>query len=494
MKRDFSLGKPHPFDRRRFLQRTGMLAGGILSGTFSPGVAALAELQQPQQAATAASALTAFVDVTVVPMDRERLLGHQTVLVRGERIAEIGSAGAVRIPAGASRIDGRDRYLLPGLADMHVHYDDPAFNIFYVANGVTTVRSMWGRRQDLVERTRIAKGETLGPTIFTCGPIMSSQSVWGEGSVAISDPQEAERLVADQKAAGYDFVKVIDVSLDVYDAIMAAAKRHNLPVLGHIPQQVGLLHALKSGQASIEHLQGYLEAIVRENAPAPPEIVNADPSTEPTKAMADWVRAQMALEEYLTEYADESKIRTVARATRDAGAWNCVTLIGSFTDYNIAKRPGISFVPSSIRKDWEAIAAGAGTDNPPQRSVEIRDRANVLRVKITRALRDAGARILLGTDKVVPGFSLHEELHYLVRVGLSPYQAIRAGTYDAADFLHALNDFGTVAVGRRADLILAEANPLQDVANIARRAGVMVRGRWLPQSELQMMLEEIRAK
>jgi imidazolonepropionase-like amidohydrolase len=203
----------------------------------------------------------------------------------------------------------------------------------------------------------------------------------------------------------------------------------------------------------------------------------------------------MALEEYVTEYADESKIPTVARATRDAGAWNCPTLIGYFTDYNLEKRPGIRYVPSSIRKAWAAYATTTGAaQNPPKRSVENRARANELRVKITRALRDAGARILLGTDKVVPGFSLHEELHYLVKAGLTPYTAIRAGTYDAADFLHALDDFGTVAVGRRADLILAEANPLQDVANIGRRAGVMVRGRWLPQSGLQTMLEEMGAK
>jgi imidazolonepropionase-like amidohydrolase len=483
MKRNFSLRKSDPFDRREFLQCAGMLAGGVLSGSLSPGVARLGAYPQRQGASTAASALTAFVDVTVVPMDRERLVEHQTVLVRGERIAEVGSAGAVAVPAGALRIDGRSHYLMPGLADMHVHYDEPEFNIFYVANGVTTVRSMWGRRQDLVERTRIAKGETLGPTIFTCGPIMSSQSAWGEGSVAVSDPQEAERAVADQKAAGFDFVKVTDVSSDVYDAIVAAAKRHNLPVVGHIPRQVGLFHALKSGHASIEHLTGYLQALVRESAPAPPELVNAP----------DWGRAQMALEEYVTEYGDESKIPSLARATREAGAWNCATL-GIFTDYNLEKRPGIRFVPSSIRKAWAAYATGNGTQNPPARSLEIQARANELRVKITRALRDAGARILLGTDMVVWGFSLHEELHYLVRAGLTPYEAIRAGTYDVADFLHALDDFGTVAVGRRADLILAEANPLQDVANVARRVGVMVRGRWLSESELQTRLEDIGAK
>ena len=313
---------------------------------------------------------------------------------------------------------------------------------------------------------------------------MGSQSQWGERSVAINDPQEAERAVANQKAAGYDFVKVTDVSLAVYDAIVAAAKRHDLPVVGHIPRQVSLLHALKSGQSSIEHLTGYLEAIVREHAPAPPELMKA----------ADWERAERALEEYVTVYADESKIGTVARATRDAGAWNCVTLIIFFTDYDLDKRPGIRFVPSAIRKAWASYATAGGTQNPSGRSAEIRARANELRVKITRALRDAGARILLGTDKIVPGFSLHGELHYLVKAGLTPYEAIRAGTYDAADFLHALEDFGTIAVGRRADLILVEANPLRDVANIARRAGVMVRGRWLPQAELQTMLEEMGAR
>lgn len=209
----------------------------------------------------------AFVDVTVVPMDEERLLEHQTVLIQDGRISAMGPASDVDVPDEAKRIEGSGRFLMPGLADMHVHYNEPSYAALFVANGVTTVRNMWGVPFHVVAREQIRRGEGFGPTIYTCGPIMDgSPPIW-PGSTVIETHEEAWRSVAEQKQQGYDFLKVYsNLSREAFDAIVGAAREHSMRVVGHVSDGVGLRHALESGQASIEHLQGYLPALVPERA------------------------------------------------------------------------------------------------------------------------------------------------------------------------------------------------------------------------------------
>jgi cytosine/adenosine deaminase-related metal-dependent hydrolase len=420
-------------------------------------------------------------------MDAERVLEHQTVLVRDCRIEAVRPVADVVVPDDAERIDGRGRYLMPGLADMHVHYNEPGFGALFLANGVTTVRNMWGWPAHVKARTRVEQGELLAPTMYTCGPIMDGRPPFWPGSAIIETTEDAERSVAEQKQQGYDFLKVYGfLTLEAYDGIVAAARRHDMRVVGHVADQVGLRHALVSGQASIEHLHGYLDALIPDDAP-PAEI----------RSLGDRIVRQ-------AQYADEANISRVVEWTCEAGTWNCVTLLVnrmsgtarlSFEE-ELARRPEVRYLspghvgfwnpknnPRNVAP-WSIEREGAAL----QRTIE-------LRKLLVRALRDAGARLLLGSDTpnpfVIPGFSIHEELALLVDAGLSPYEALRAGTYDAADFLGALDVSGTVTPGRRADLALTEANPLEDVANAGRIAGVMARGRWLPESELRRMLEEV---
>jgi imidazolonepropionase-like amidohydrolase len=428
-------------------------------------------------------AKTAFVDVTVVPMDDERLLDHHTVLVDGDRIVSIAPAGAGELAEDIERIDGRGRFLMPGLVDMHVHYNEPGFAALFVAHGVTTVRNMWGLPVHLQARDVIARGGGFGPAIYTCGPIMDGDPPQWPGSAVIRTAKEAACSVAEQKQQGYDFLKVYNsLSLEAYDAIISAGRQHGMPVVGHVPAQVGLAHALASQQASIEHLHGYLPALLAADAP------EAHPA-DITERFIYW-----------TEHVDEAKIAGVVAATVDAAVWNCVTLIvnakmgpARLSFDQECERMELRYLSRAYLEGWKATTSRPIED--PDRAIAAYRRSHELRSQLVRAMRDAGARLLLGSDTpnpfVIPGVSVHDELALLVEAGLSPYEALRAGTRDAAEFLGATGEFGSVAEGLGADLLLVQGNPLEDVRNAGRRAGVMVRGRWYPEAELQGMLEDV---
>jgi len=415
-------------------------------------------------------------------MDVRGVLEHQTVLVRDQRIAAIGDVARVPVPPASARIDGRGRYLLPGLVDMHVHYNDPRYTTLFLANGVTTVRNMWGAPAHLRSRDAIASGAALAPAIYTCGPITDGDPPVWEGSIVVRTAAEAEAAVAGQAAAGYDFIKVYDsLALDAYDGVMRAAQRHGIRVVGHVPLAVGLSHALAAGQASIEHLTGYLLALQSDDSPHRPTPVPAQRYT-------------------IGRYAERERIPEVVASTLAAGAWNCVTLVvlektSRLDGYSaLREAPELRYLPPALVDGWDPAKDFRFKDTTPAAFDDMRTGVDVRR-ELTRALHEAGARILLGTDTpnpfVVPGFSIHEELRLLVDAGLTPYEALRAGTAAAAEFLHGSDEFGSVREGLRADLVLAEANPLDDVANAARRAGVMVRGRWLPEAELRSMLDDL---
>ena len=202
----------------------------------------------------------AFVNVNVVPMDSERIIADQTVLIQDGRIHAIGPASSTSIPKGATRIDGRAKFLMPGLADMHVHlaHDeeaDPDALVVFLAAGVTTVRNMWGQPIHLEWRNRICEGDLLGPTIYSVGPITDGDPPFWKGSSVVTTPDEAAKEVAAQKRAGYDGVKVFtNLTPKVYTAILDAARKHDLPVYGHVPTRIGLSRALTSGQKSFEQI------------------------------------------------------------------------------------------------------------------------------------------------------------------------------------------------------------------------------------------------
>ncbi len=434
-------------------------------------------LAHPQQATVGGTAQErqpiAFVDVNVVPMDSERVIERQTVIVRDDKIVEIGPAGEVKVPSGALLIDGRGKYLMPGLADMHVHGGKSDL-LTYVANGVTTIRDMWGETNSLEWREQIARGELLGPTMYVSASPFTTET-----------PEVVVQLVDEWVAAGYDFIKVYNpLSKAAYDSVIAAANRRGVRVVGHVPLSVGLQEAFAAGQASIEHLHtGYVFELVPPDAPI-----------QPQKDIRSRILAW--------NYADVSEFPRLAAATHDARVWVCPTLVvvqhvalPTEQYLRLLTRPEWRYRPPRHYEQGALMArADPGGSYSTFSEDDFRSAQEAVEVQkmFVKALHEAGAGLLLGTDtRWLGGFVVNEELRNFVDAGLSPYEAIRTGTSAAAEFLNATDTFGTVAVGLRADLILVEGNPLEDVANVARRVGVMLRGRWLPEEELQQRLDSL---
>lgn len=422
----------------------------------------------------------AFVNVAVVPMDTERVIRGQTVIVHDGRIAEMGPAADVQPPAGARIVDGAGRYLMPGLSEMHAHIPSPQQGedviertlFLYLSNGVTTVRGMLGHPRHLELRDQAARNQILSPRIYTSGPSFNGNSA--------PTPDVAVAMVEEQHAAGYDLLKLHPgLSRPVFDAIVEAANRVGIPFAGHVSAGVGLDAALGASQASIDHLDGYIEALAGFGA-------GFDPQESGFFGLG------------LVDRIDLDRIPALAAATRDAGVWNVPTqslmehLLSPEDPADMARRPEMRYMPAATVDQWVQRKRSMMV-NPAL----TRDRAQAYidaRRRLILALQRAGAPLALGSDAPqmwnVPGFSIHHELGMLVASGLTPFEALATGTRNAAAYFGA-DDWGTIAPGRSADFILVEGNPLDDVANVARRAGVMVRGYWLPEAEIQARLDAI---
>jgi cytosine/adenosine deaminase-related metal-dependent hydrolase len=409
-------------------------------------------------------------------------LEHQTVLVRDGLIAAVGPARSVEVPKRSTIINGRGRYLIPGLADMHAHFLRPPnasgrqdlafdhyreinqrFAFLFIANGVTSIRNMYGHPAIDALSNRIEKGELPGPTIYSTGPITDGEPPSIAGVRVVTNTDQAEQAVHDDKVRGYVGIKVYSrLTLDAYKAIAASAEAEHLPVMGHLPFAVPLDEAIQRRQASIEHADSFLGDLQ-------PNPADADNETDVQ----------------LFANADLTKMGSFGAKMRDAGVWTCPTVAAYQMEWSKEQvAEGMRFVPAELvaayRRHYQGFTfADAG--------VEI-----AYGIKIVHELHRAGAGLLAGSDafkpNVVPGFALIDELKYFVSAGLTPYEALKAATSDAAGFLGRAQDFGTVAVGRRADLVLLKSNPVDDIGNLTKRVGVMARGRWFTERQLRAQL------
>jgi imidazolonepropionase-like amidohydrolase len=430
----------------------------------------------------------AFTGVTVIPMDRERTIEDQTVVVRGGRIAALGPTASTPVPAGATPVDGRGKYLIPGLTEMHAHIPTPQVEAqlgadgryavsvlkLFVANGVTTIRGMLGHPSHLALRQRVRAGELLGPTIYTSGPSLNGTST--------PDPATARRMVLEQRAAGYDFLKIHPgLSRETFDTLARVADSVGLRFAGHVPVAVGLERALEARYASIDHVDGFVEY-----------LTGRQPGDTTPAGFFGF---------NISDRADESQLATIARRAREAGVWIVPTqaLMDGFVSAEDAaamgRRPEMRFLPQPLVAQW--VQAKRNAQAQPTYHAERARRFIALRGRIIKALHGAGVGIALGSDAPqvmnVPGFSAHRELAVLVAAGLTPYQALETGTRNIAAYFGTLDRSGTIAVGKSADLILLDANPLTDIANTTRIAGVMTRGNWMPRAALDVILNGIAA-
>jgi imidazolonepropionase-like amidohydrolase len=398
-------------------------------------------------------------------MDSPTVLRDHNVIVINDRITAMGPAASTPVPEGAVRIDGRGKYLMPGLAEMHGHVPPPTAPtdfttdvlFLYVANGVTTVRGMQGAPGQLELRAAAKRGDLIAPNLYLAGPPFNGNSV--------RTPEDAASTVRQQKAEGWDLLKVMGgLSVEAYDAMAMTARGLGIPFGGHVPSAVGVTHALEMGQHTIDHIDGYAEEL--------------DGVAEPL---------------------DGTALRTLAARTKKAGASIVPTLVawetlrGPVTLHSRTTLPEMRYMPRATVEQWTKSLENR-LNSPQFKALESKHYIDS-RMRILWELHAAGVGVLLGSDAPqqfnVPGFSIHREMQRMADAGLTTYDIIKSGTASVGYHFKSLDDFGTVASGKRADLILVDANPLQDLSNIRRQSGVMVRGSWLPQSEIQRRLEQI---
>jgi len=373
-----------------------------------------------------ASTPLAFVDVQLVTMQSATILPHQTVLVRDGRIEWLGPLAERTPPPDAVVIAGRGRFLMPALIDMHVHLRSAELTT-YLDNGIATVRNMWGFPDVARWAAEIAAGTRVGPTIVSASQGLDAPPAQWPLTVLVTQPEGARAAVQAQQAAGWRWLKVYTrLSAPVFDSILAAARDLGITPIGHVPLAVDVRSALAAGMHSIEHLTGYDRAVSRSSNAGTWGWIDADPARFPALVVA----------------------------TATAGAWNCPTLA----------------IFSELARQHNGTERAAVLAN---------------RRLFVKQLFDAGAPLLLGTDAgidVVPaGSSIHDELDEMVAAGLTPYQALRTGTAEAARFLER-QDLGILATGAEASLLLLEGNPLAAVSNLRHLDGMVLRGAWRPRS------------
>ena len=431
----------------------------------------------------------AFVSVTVLPMAGEvTAVPDQTVLVSGGSIVAVGGRDNIHVPDTTMVVNGAGQYLMPGLADMHVHLeyaDDSQVLDLALANGITTVRNMDGRPYILAWRDAVARGELRGPTIHTAGPILDGDPPLRDDNLAVASVAEATAAVQAQAAAGYDFVKVYtNLSDETYEAVLEAAAANGLSVSGHVPRGMRVEEVLDSGIRSIEHVTEL------------GDLVEADDS--PFRDGWHWSKL------YLGMPVDPAKIAGAAARVADAGVWIVPTMVQA--DRGLApsalidswlQAPEMAFVSPDGRDFWESLATRP-LDRMDQTDWARIDAGRTNRLRLVRALDEAGAGLLVGTDTpnpfVVPGFSFHEELANFEAAGIERARILAMATRGAAQFLGAEEDVGTVEVGKRADLLLLDTNPLDSLDALRRPAGVMARGAWYPAPALADMLAAIESR
>jgi hypothetical protein len=406
-----------------------------------------------------------FRHVNVVAMTSPKVAEKQTVIVRDGKIDSILKSGD-KLPEGATVVDGSGKYLMPGLAEMHGHIPPPnAPNgllqdvlTMYLANGVTTVRGMLGHDGQLNLREWQKKGELVSPNLYLAGPAFNGQTV--------KTPQEAIDRVKQQKKEGWDLLKVHEgLSLETYDALAKTAKAEGMRFVGHVPDAVGLVHALDSGQETIDHMDGYLEYVNGEKGPL-----------------------------------DEKKLAAIVKKSKAAGVWVVPTSALWQVVYNgipletLMAYPELKYLPPQASASWAKLY----TERAPKIDPAVTKNVLANRTRILRALHEGGVKILLGTDAPqqfsIPGFSIHRELLVMREAGMSPYEILKTGTVNAGQYFAKQDSFGTIETGKRADLLLLNANPLDDVANVARIEGVMVRGRWYPRKDLDEKLKYVETR
>lgn len=439
----------------------------------------------------------AIIHVTVIDGTGRAPQPDQTVLIEAGRITAVGAAAKIKVPKSARTIDASGKFLLPGFWDMHVHIAginaDPSWSKqvllpLLLANGITGVRDMGGDLDALLSWQRdIESGALLAPHIVAAGPFLAARGRKTPEQYPVHNAEEARTAVDDLKKRGANFIKIISMpSRDAFFAVADESKKQNIPFVGHLPFEIGVIEASDAGMRSIEHLlySAFALSFSSKETELRPRLVQAEKNGD----SAGW--EQIAHEADAT-YSQE-KAAALIQALKKNGTWVTPTLasldITSHPENWKTDDPLLAFVPPAMAKDWRDSFDDA----------EMKQRAGWLGRqasndwKLTGELHKAGVPLLVGSDSldpfVFPGDSFHHELAELVRAGFAPMEAIQAATRGAALFLGREKDFGTVETGRAADLVLLSANPVENIANTRKVWAVVRNGSYYDRATLDTLL------
>ncbi len=445
----------------------------------------------PAQTKPASTQLT-ITHASVVDTRSGRLQANQTVVIRDGLIISVSAA-----PASAGTvIDAKGKYLIPGLWDMHVHsaltpvWDENAIYPLYVANGVSGVRDMGGD-PDLLEQRggRINRGELLGPHMIMAGPFIAGGKS-DKQTIAVSTPEEARAAVDTLKLRGVDFIKILsNISREVYYAVAEESAKQKIDFVGHVPIAVSVAEASTAGQRSIEHLTGFTLACSSQEAEIRQKLVDA-------RARRDFAAFIPLTQQALDSY-DPARAASLFAVLIKNHTWQVPTQVWTQTDAAIDDPKLLSdsrlkYVPTAIRTGWDPKERRQNTSTE---ELKVNKASAARDLELLRSAHAAGVPIMAGSDGpdpfIYPGFSLHDELEWLVKVGFTPAEALQAATLRPAEFLGKLDQYGVVESGHAADLVLLEANPLQDIRNTRRISAVVLEGKYHSRSELDGILAHV---
>jgi len=412
-------------------------------------------------------AVLAFEHVNVIPTDREQVLFDHTVIVRSEKFMAVGPAASLEVPAGAVRVSAPGAYLAPGLADMHAHPYDTDGLPSYLVHGVTTIGVMHGSPSVLDWRRRIRARALVGPTIYAAGPSVDGYPPANPLFVSVETEAQARAVIREQKRAGYDFIKIYSIlNLREYDAILDEGKRQPIPVWGHIPWRVGMTRILAAGQSNVAHVEEFFTVGIQD-----------------------------------AQFEEVVRLAQAGHTTVTASLFAYAHMLESIADLpsDLADSEMRYHSPAGLSEKLPATNRAIRRD--PQSFVELLTGRQPRMRRFLKMLHDGGILVLAGTDTETfgfPGTSLLGELAELRKGGFTNYAIMQAATRNAGEAVAVgaptSERFGTVSPGNRADLILLDSNPLEDLANLCKIRGVMTGGRWLPISEINHLRDSIAAR
>jgi hypothetical protein len=437
-----------------------------------------------------------FRNVHVVDVRSGAVLDDRAVRVEDERITAILASEAASPREGETVIEGDGRYLAPGLMDMHLHLQVPEHATMNLVRGVTTVRNMWGTPETLAWQAAVEEGSLIGARIVTAGSLVDGDPpIWaGMGATVMTDPEAADAFVRGQARAGYDFVKTYSrLEPPVFSALLAAGRKYDLEISGHVPQDVPLLEAIDGGMRTSEHLIGVLDAVAADQSLPNPSL---SPYDERAKAL---VIALGKGEVPVDGFIDPARVEMVAQRALEKGHWFVPTtrVMRNFGTNPVPYIDGMERFMGPMEKGMlplvKAGTLGKVLFELTEEHQRGEDKHQLLRRQAILALHKAGAPILVGTDSFMSaaGTVAIDEMLSLEALGMPRAAVLRAATLEPARYLGREGELGEAREGAIADLVLLEENPLADLAAFKELSGVAKAGTWYDRAALDAMLDEL---